>query len=126
LLRQAQIVGIDGIYLPVSDRKQAEAWYMEHLGLEHGGDYLLAGRQEVFLREREGREALVFRTREWLENGELHEMPVVCMRASDIDALYEHVRNAGIRTEAMIEHSWFKEFDLYDPDGNKLKIWQPR
>jgi hypothetical protein len=58
-MKQTNIVGIDGIYLPVSNRKQAEARYMEHLGLEHGGDYLLAGRQEVFLREREDREAMV-------------------------------------------------------------------
>jgi len=52
-------------------------------------------------------------------------MPVFCFRTSDIEALYEHVRANDIRTEDLIVHSWFKEFDFYDPDGNKLKVWQP-
>ncbi|WP_372661029.1 VOC family protein [Cohnella sp.] len=52
-------------------------------------------------------------------------MPVVCFRTSDIAGLYEHVRSNGIRVGEIIIHSWFREFDFYDPDGNKLKVWQP-
>lgn len=98
---------------------------MEHFGLEHGGDYLLAGKQEVFLRESMDRQGLTFRTNQWLDNGETYEMPVVCFRTSDIAGLYENARSKGIVVGALLEHKWFREFDFYDPDGNKLKVWQP-
>ncbi|WP_308634595.1 VOC family protein [Paenibacillus silvisoli] len=124
-IKKPAITGIDGVYIPVANRKQAEQWYIEHLGLEYGGDYLLAGKQEVFLRERLDERALFFRTNEWLTSGDSYEMPVICFRTSNIDGLYEHAHSNGIRAEDMITHSWFKEFDLYDPDGNKLKVWQP-
>lgn len=123
--KRAALTGIDGVYIPVSNRKQSEQWYIEHFGLENGGDYLLAGRQEVFIRERVDERVLTFRTKQWLDNGESYEMPVVCFRSSDIDGLYEHARSNDIRVGEMIIHSWFKEFDFYDPDGNKLKVWQP-
>jgi catechol 2,3-dioxygenase-like lactoylglutathione lyase family enzyme len=125
IIKKAALTGIDGVYIPVTDRKQSEQWYIEHLGLENGGDYLLTGKQEVFLRERLDEQALTFRTNQWLDNGESYEMPVVCFRTSDIDGLYEHARSNGIRIGEMIIHSWFREFDFYDPDGNKLKVWQP-
>ena len=123
--RKTVLTGIDGVYIPVSNRKQSEAWYIEHFGLEHGGDYLLAGRQEVFLRERLDQQVLTFRTNQWLENGESYEMPVVCFRTSDIAGLYDYARSKGIRVSELFEHNWFREFDFYDLDGNKLKVWQP-
>ncbi|SEO31440.1 VOC family protein [Paenibacillus sp. OV219] len=123
--KQPALIGIDGVYIPVSDRKQAEEWYALHLGLERKEDYLLAGKQEVFLRERTDRTALTFKTNQWLESGESYEMPVVCFRTDDIDGLYDHARENGIRAEEMVVHRWFREFDCYDLDGNKLKVWQP-
>ncbi|RAV09193.1 hypothetical protein DQG23_39885 [Paenibacillus contaminans] len=123
--KRAALTGIDGVYIPVSNRKQSEQWYIEHFGLENGGDYLLAGRQEVFIRERVDERVLTFRTNQWLDKGGSYEMPVVCFRSSDIDGLYEHARSNDIPVGEMIIHSWFKEFDFYDPDGNKLKVWQP-
>ncbi|QHW30911.1 hypothetical protein GZH47_08625 [Paenibacillus rhizovicinus] len=124
--KKAKMIGIDGVYIPVSNRKQSEAWYVEHLGMEHGGDYLLAGSQEVFLRERLEEEVLTFRTNEWLANGESYAMPIVCFRTSDIDSVYGQLRTLDIRMGDMIVHSWFREFDFCDPDGNKLKVWQPK
>jgi catechol 2,3-dioxygenase-like lactoylglutathione lyase family enzyme len=124
-IKKAAVTGIDGVYIPVSNRQRSEEWYIEYLELENGGDYLLAGRQEVFLRERLDDQVLTFRTNQWLDGGHSYEMPVICFRTSDIEELYEHVRSNGIRMEEMIVHSWFREFDLYDLDGNKLKVWQP-
>lgn len=119
------LTGIDGVYIPVTNRQQSEAWYIKHFGLEQGGDYLLAGRQEVFLRERTDQQVLTFRTNDWLENGESYEMPIVCFSTSDISGLYDNTRSNGIRVGELLEHNWFREFDFYDPDGNKLKVWQP-
>ncbi|WP_425453284.1 VOC family protein [Cohnella lupini] len=113
------------MYIPVSSRKKSEEWYVEHLGMEHGEGYLLVGKQEVFLRERLDEQVLTFRTNEWLDNGESYDMPVVCFRTSDIDGIYGHLSKLGIRIGQVIEHSWFREFDFCDPDGNKLKVWQP-
>lgn len=126
LVKRAKLIGIDGVYIPVSNRKKSEEWYVDNLGMEQGSDYLLVGRQEVFLRERLDEQVLTFRTSEWLDNGESYEMPVICFRTSDIDSLYEHLRTLDIHIGDLIVHSWFKEFDFCDLDGNKLKIWQPK
>jgi catechol 2,3-dioxygenase-like lactoylglutathione lyase family enzyme len=122
---RAKLLGIDGVYIPVTNRKKSEEWYVEHLGMERGGDYLLAGRQEIFLRERLDEQVLSFQTNQWFANGESYVMPFVCFRTSDVDALYEHIRTLGVSVGELIVHSWFKEFDFCDPDGNKLKVWQP-
>lgn len=121
--KRAKLIGIDGVYIPVSNRKKTEEWYVDNLGMEHGRDYLLAGRQGIFLRERLDEQVLTFRTSEWLDHGESYEMPVICFRTSDIDGLYEHLRTLDIRIGDLIVHNWFKEFDFCNPDGNKLKVW---
>lgn len=123
--RRARVTGIDGIYLPVANRKRSEDWYVTYLGVDRREDYLLAGNQEIFLRERLGDETLTFRTNGWLGSGESYDMPVVCLRTSDIDGMHEQLRESGTRIGEIIVHSWFKEFDFCDPDGNKLKVWQP-
>jgi hypothetical protein len=70
---RGKLIGIDGVYIPVTNRKKSEDWYIEHLGMEQGGDYLLVGRQEVFLRERLDQQVLSFRTNEWPANGEIYD-----------------------------------------------------
>lgn len=52
-------------------------------------------------------------------------MPVFCFKADDIGSLHKELTERKIEVEEIVEHNWFKEFDLYDCDKNKLKIWKP-
>lgn len=46
--KRAKLIGIDGVYIPVSNRKQSEEWYVEHLGVEQSGDYCLQANKKFF------------------------------------------------------------------------------
>jgi hypothetical protein len=53
-------------------------------------------------------------------------MPALCFRTSDIADHHGYCVTSGIRTNALIDFGWFWEFDFYDLDGNKFKVWEPK
>ncbi len=124
--KKAALTGIDAVYLPVTDKEKASAWYVEHFGLVIEGDHLLAGKQEIFLIESREHRPLRFETNVWLKEEERFEMPVICFHSSDIAQHYEYAVEKRIHVEELYDRGWFWEFDFYDCDGNKLKVWQPK
>lgn len=52
-------------------------------------------------------------------------MPAFCLRTDDIKNLYNDLNSNDVKTEELQDHGWFFEFDFYDIDNNKFKVWQP-
>ena len=48
-------------------------------------------------------------------------------RVADLDALLADLRAADVRTDDTIaEHEFGRFAWVYDPEGNKIELWQPR
>lgn len=120
-----KLSSIDSIYLPVKNKEHSMAWYVNHFGLEIEGDHLKIGQVEVFFLETLSENQLTFTTKDWKQGEDYYQMPAFCFRTNDIEQLYKELKENDVEIEDLIAHSWFKEFDLFDCDRNKLKIWQP-
>jgi hypothetical protein len=42
-----------------------------------------------------------------------------------VDSIYIPVRDRIKSMTEIVYHSWFEEFDFYDLDRNKFKVWKP-
>ncbi|MBO9610467.1 MAG: VOC family protein [Paenibacillaceae bacterium] len=122
----AKLTGVDCVYIPVTNKQEAVAWFVKHFGLVIEGDHLLAGRQEIFLLHADEQHPLYFETDDWLADEKSYKMPVICFQTDDILQLYKYLLKEGIQLEELHERSWFWEFDFYDLDKNKFKVWQPK
>lgn len=121
-----KLTGIDSIYIPVKNREQSMAWFIRHFGLEVEGDHLKIGSQlEFFFLETVDETTTNFTTKDWVQGETRFEMPAFCFRAADIIRLFGELKEAGVRVGELIRHGWFSEFDFYDPDNNKFKVWEP-
>ncbi|TMV50327.1 VOC family protein [Paenibacillus mesophilus] len=123
---EPKLTSVDSIYIPVHNREQSMKWYIEQFDLEVEGDHLKIGNTELFFLETLEQQRLLFTTKDWKTGEDYYKMPVFCFRTTDIHSLYNQLKEKGIIVEDIVEHGWFEEFDLYDLDQNKLKVWKSK
>ena len=106
------------VYLYVSDMERSVAFYRDVLGLPLEGD---ADWQEALLGET--RFAL-HRTREDigpLSSGTIH----VSLEVEDADAAAKRLEASGVEVSESMRDEWGTAFELVDPDGYRLYLFQP-
>ncbi|XEC95786.1 VOC family protein [Paenibacillus tarimensis] len=129
---EATIKAVSCIELPVRDMQRAVDFYVFHLGfyLDTVKNRLPieAGNTEVFiypasggnimLVQTDGEERLAF-TRQGRPNHVL-----ILEVNEDIDNCHERLAEAGVRISPIKDSGGCgKSFDVYDPDGNLIKLW---
>jgi len=121
-----RLTQIDSIYVPVKNRKQSMEWFMEHFYLEEDDhNRLKIGNLEVFFLETLDNSTATIKTKDWVSGDDHFEMPAFCFRTEGIRNLYDSLNSRGVKTESIQDHGWFSEFDFYDLDHNKFKVWEP-
>ena len=131
----AAITGIACVYIPVSDVYASPQWYVKNLGLEvdactpfvpemghailfypsRGASVFLLGSDDIStptFRRRDGQEPLNF-----------------CFSVTDAQAIMDRLKANGVRLETDVLNdggACGTSIRCYDPDGNKLELWQPR
>jgi catechol 2,3-dioxygenase-like lactoylglutathione lyase family enzyme len=130
-----QITGIACVYITVSDPYASAQWYMKNLGLEidectplkpEMGHAILsypARGQSVFLLGTDDISPPTYRRRDGCE-------PLnFCLSVTNAQAFMDHLQANGVRLETDILNDGGgcgTSIRCYDPDGNKLELWQPR
>jgi glyoxylase I family protein len=117
---------IECVYLPVSDKQRAEAWYVEKGLLKQGPhDPQLADGQGVFLLETHERQTSNFRTHDWDRSDPSFEMFAITFEVEDIEAAHARLAAHDVTVEPIQDNGGCgKGFVFFDPDGNKLCAWQ--
>ncbi len=122
------VQGLGGAFLYVDDLDGAAAWYRQHLGLElqSWGD----SRGTVLPsmdRQPAGRMAsttfALFQAEKPLPEGV--RTGRVNFRVRDLDGLVARLQDAGVRTEALEDESFGRFVWAWDPEGNKVELWEP-
>lgn len=124
--KEPKLTSVDSIYIPVQNREQSMQWYIEQFELEVEGDHLMIGNTELFFLETLDQNRLLFTSKDWKAGEDYYKMPVFCFGTTDIHGLYNQLKGRGVVVEEIVEHGWFEEFDLYDIDHNKLKVWKAK
>ena len=114
-----RVLGIGGVFFRARDPDALRRWYAEHLGIEledFGG--------ATFSQDGELVWSIFAADTDYFESREQQLM--INYRVSDLDAMLEQLRAAGVPVDERIEESENGRFGwANDPEGNRFELWQP-
>lgn len=119
-----KVRGIGGVFFRCrGDRQALLEWYRTHLGIDFDSNW----------------GGLVFRDQGAVDEGMVWSIfkadttyfgkgnPfMINYKVDDLDAMLAQLKEAGVTVEEHVERSDFGQFGwCWDPDGNKIELWQP-
>jgi predicted enzyme related to lactoylglutathione lyase len=121
------VLGIGGLFFRAQDPEALSAWYVEHLGVGNGCDSTGGGTPEPWSwRVSEG--PVVFAPfKATTDYFAADKQYMLNLRVSELDALLERLRAAGIAVETRAE--WDSPevgrfARIHDPQGNAIELWE--
>lgn len=121
------VLGVGGLFFRAKDPDALSQWYREHLGVGAGCSadsgpvdewtWRTLGGPTVFAPFKESTDYFAAE-KQWMLN----------LRVSEIDALLDKLRAAGI--EVITKEEWDapetgRFARIHDPEGNAIELWQP-
>lgn len=117
----AKATGVGGVFLRAKDPTALVKWYTDVLGLEKdAGGYTV-------LRS-SGGETLTWAVfpADTDYFGSKEQAVMVNYRVDDLDGMLDQLRAAGVAVDDHIEEHEYGRFGwAFDPEGNRLELWQP-
>ena len=113
------VTGFGGFFFRSKDPNALSAWYQLHFGIN------AVGGNELWIQQ-EGPTVFAPFAQETDYFGNSQQQFMINFRVTDLDALLQDLKAAGVRidekkqTEAYGKFAW-----VYDPEGNKIELWQP-
>ena len=123
---KGKILGIGGIFFKSSNRQQMQEWYEKNLGLADSGHGVVMPWRENDNPENQQMTiwSLFSNDTKYFEPSQASFM--VNYIVDDLDALLERMEKAGVRIDPKRQNESYGRFAwVYDPDGNKIELWQP-
>ena len=122
-----RVIGIGGVFFKSADQKGMSAWYAEKLGVAAGADgYAFRWRTPDAPDVERGTTWCVFKR----ESTYFDPSPAPFMInyiVDDLDALLAKLEAQGVRIDPKRDEADYGRFAwIYDPDGNKIELWEPR
>ena len=121
-----RVVGIGGIFFKSANQKQMQEWYGKHLGLADSGYGVMLPWREKDNPENE--QMTIWNIFPGNTNY-FEPSPAPFMLnyiVDDLDALLDRLAKAGVRIDPKRQNESYGRFAwIYDPDGNKIELWQP-
>ncbi len=114
------ITGIGGVFFRAKDPAALAQWYDDHFGITAMSEtqpdpWQQAAGPTVFA---------PFATDS--DYYPAHQQVMLNFRVSDLDQLLEQLRAAGVRIDDNRQEADFGRFAwVYDPEGNKVELWEP-
>lgn len=123
---KGKILGIGGLFFKSADAAQTREWYAKHLGLvDNGHGAMLHWREKDEPQNERMTVWSVFpATTKYLDPSTASFM--VNYIVDDMDALLERLEKEGVKIDPKRQDESYGRFAwIYDPDGNKIELWQP-
>ena len=122
---RGRILGIGGIFFKSANQQQTREWYSKHLGLaDTGGGVMLPWREK----DNPEKEHVTVWTlfpgnTKYFEPSQAFMLNYI---VDDLDALLERLQKEGVRIDPRRQDADYGKFAwIYDPDGNKIELWEP-
>jgi catechol 2,3-dioxygenase-like lactoylglutathione lyase family enzyme len=122
--QKGRILGIGGIFFKSEHPDPMRAWYAKNLGLsDHGQGAMLHWREKDNPQQERVTVWSIFPANsKYFEPSQLMVNYIV----DDLDAMLERLRKAGVKIDPKQQNESYGKFAwIYDPDGNKIELWQP-
>ena len=122
---RGRILGIGGIFFKSANQQQTREWYSKHLGLaDKGGGAMMPWREKDNPEKEHVTAWTVFPANtKYFEPSQAFMVNYI---VDDLDALLERLQKEGVRIDPKRQDEDYGRFAwIYDPDGNKIELWQP-
>lgn len=117
----AKATGVGGVFLRARDPAALHKWYAEVLGLdkdESGYTVLRSSGGETLTWAAFPAQTDYF--------GPKEQAVMINYRVDDLDGMLDHLRGAGVPVDEHVEQHEYGRFGwAFDPEGNRLELWQP-
>lgn len=114
-----RVSGIGGFFFRAKDPEKLSEWYEKYLGIngmKSNEVWMQYPGPTVFAPFPEDTEYF----------GSKNQQSMINFRINDLDAMVEQLENAGINVdEKRIDEKYGKFASIYDPEGNKIELWEP-
>lgn len=123
--QRGRIIGIGGIFFKSANRDQMREWYSKHLGFApKGGEVMLPWRQHDDPQKEQITVWSVFpASTNYFEPNQSFMINYI---VDDMDALLDRLKQEGVKIDPKrMDESYGRFAWIYDPDGNKVELWQP-
>jgi predicted enzyme related to lactoylglutathione lyase len=118
----AKAVGVGGIFLKARDPQALAAWYATHLGIKPADDDSLTFDGP----ESAGMTVFAHFPHNTRYFGEGPQTFMLNFRVDDLEQLLVRLASAGVRIDPKREdHSYGRFAWIWDPEGNRVELWQP-
>jgi catechol 2,3-dioxygenase-like lactoylglutathione lyase family enzyme len=124
--QQGRILGIGGIFFKSANQQQMKEWYTKHLGLADSGHGVMLPWREKDNPESEQMTiwSIFPGNTKYFEPGPASFM--VNYIVDNLEALLDRLAKEGVRIDPKRQDESYGRFAwIYDPDGNKIELWQP-
>ncbi|MGM0882942.1 MAG: VOC family protein [Bacillota bacterium] len=121
------LLRIASIYLPVTDSEASNEWYFRHLRMKRSATGKPMTNDGVLLSMeimRDSGTTSNFATTGWTEGGAY--MPLINFKITGLHKLFEQLRADGVHTTDINDFGLGWAFQIYDPDGNMIEVWEPK
>lgn len=114
-----KVTGIGGVFFKAKDAETLRKWYFEKLGIAYetwGSIFFWKGKEEG------STSFSIFKSDSKYYEGNF----MINFIVDELVPLVEKLKSEGVRMEENIQEDEFGKFAwIYDPEGNKIELWQP-
>jgi predicted enzyme related to lactoylglutathione lyase len=118
----AKAVGIGGVFLKARDPEALSGWYATHFGIpaQDGGSLAFDGPESA------GMTVFAHFPLDTRYFGEGPQQAMVNFRVDNLDELLKQLAETGVRIDPKREDYSYGRFAwIWDPEGNRVELWQP-
>jgi lactoylglutathione lyase len=122
-----RVTGIGGVFLKVRDTKTMNDWYAKHLGIpvtDYGATFDWREKDNP---DREGMTiwSLFSSDSKYFDPSKAQVM--INYRVENLDALLDELKAEGVEIDPKRQDESYGRFAwIYDPEGNKIELWEPK
>ncbi len=113
------VTGIGGFFFRSSNHKELAKWYDQHFGInsaETGYIWPQDAGPTVFSPFKQDTDYFGKKEQQFMLN----------FRVNDLDGFLKKLKEAGVKIDEKRQDEGYGKFAwVYDPDGNKIELWEP-
>jgi glyoxylase I family protein len=117
-MTEGKVLAIGGIFFKCKNPKEMEGWYLQNLGI------LPASGNAMWEQEKGPALVAPFSTNTKYF-GDNNQSFMINLRVQNLNQLLEDLKNKNVKIDSeLIEEEYGKFAWIYDPEGNKIELWE--
>jgi predicted enzyme related to lactoylglutathione lyase len=124
--RMKRVIGIGGVFLRARNSKRLAEWYRKHLCMPVKDGVTVFAWRGLSDPKRKGHTVWAVFPENTEYFGKKRQRVMVNYRVRNLRSTLGALREEGVRVEDKIEESSYGKFGwIFDPEGNRIELWQP-